>query len=105
MATGVRYGGPKGIQMARRVTAFIHYHAMRASIALAQERGPFPAIEGSVFDPKNVRWQPPADLEFDWESIKADIRAFGIRNAAVTTVAPTGTIVHRHTPPPRSNDD
>ncbi len=100
----VRYGSPEGQALAARVMEFIRYHAMRASIALAQERGPFPAISGSVYDPANMTWQPPqwpawldSDLtwgrpELHWEEIVADLKHHGIRNAAQLTVAPTGTI-------------
>jgi ribonucleoside-diphosphate reductase alpha chain len=47
-------------------------------------------------------WQPPASLienqqdwgrpEVNWQSITSGIKQYGIRNAAQTTVAPTGTI-------------
>jgi ribonucleoside-diphosphate reductase alpha chain len=101
---GVRYGSAEAQELAAQVIEFVRYHAMRASVALARERGPFPAIEGSRYDPADLRWTPPrpvvpyARLErwhrppLDWDVLVADIRRHGIRNAAQTTVAPTGTI-------------
>lgn len=94
MACGVRYGAPDGISLTKYITAFMQYHAMLASIKLAEERGPFPAIEGSIYDPKNIKWSPP---NYDapgirWSDVLDGIKRFGIRNAAVTTIAPTGTI-------------
>jgi ribonucleoside-diphosphate reductase alpha chain len=98
----VRYGAEEGQEFAAQVMEFIHYHAMRASIDLARERGPFLAIRGSLFDPDNLRWQPPEPLApysrdwgrpaLDWQEIVEGIRAVGIRNGAHTTIAPTGTI-------------
>jgi ribonucleoside-diphosphate reductase alpha chain len=82
---------------------FIRYHVMRASIDLAKDRGPFPAIEGSIYDPENFRWTPPQPVtpyasperwgrpRLDWRRIVEGLRAHGLRNAAQTTVAPTGT--------------
>ncbi len=99
---GVRYGSKEGQALAGVVMEFVRYHCMRTSIELAQARGPFPAIEGSIYDPENLQWQPPAPLvsseetwgrpDLDWHELVDDLKRYGIRNAAQTTVAPTGTI-------------
>ena len=95
MSVGTRYGSPKGTQMTECITSFIHAHAMLASIELAKERGPFPAIEGSIFDPKNLKWAAPPHIFVSdgiWFEIEQGIMKHGIRNSALTTLAPTGTI-------------
>ncbi len=99
---GIRYGSKEGQEFAAQIMEFVRYHAMRTSIELARERGPFPAIQGSIYDPQDLRWQPPVPIAayecdwgrpaLDWDAVTADIRQYGIRNAAQTTVAPTGTI-------------
>lgn len=99
---GVRYGSEEGQEFASQVMEFVRYHAMKTSIELAKERGRFPAIKGSIYDPENLTWQPPRSLvpyrhdwgrpPLDWEEIVQGIRQYGIRNAAQTTIAPTGTI-------------
>ncbi|MEB2288963.1 MAG: adenosylcobalamin-dependent ribonucleoside-diphosphate reductase [Anaerolineae bacterium] len=101
-ALGVRYGSEEGQEFASQVMEFVRYHAMRTSITLAEERGPFPAIHGSIYDPESLAWQPPQPLvpyardwgrpPLDWAQIVADIKQHGIRNGAQLTVAPTGTI-------------
>jgi ribonucleoside-diphosphate reductase alpha chain len=99
---GVRYGSEEGQEFAAQVTEFVHYHCMRTSVELAKQRGPFPAIRGSRFDPDDLEWSPPEPLAaytrdwdrpaLDWKAIEDGIRQHGIRNGAHTTIAPTGTI-------------
>lgn len=99
---GVRYGSPEGQEFAAQVMEFVRYHAMVTSIEMAKERGPFPAIKGSIYDADHMRWSPPKPITpyerdwgrpmLDWEWVVDQIRVHGIRNAAQTTIAPTGTI-------------
>lgn len=99
---GIRYGSAEGQEFAAQVMEFVRYHTMKTSIELAERRGAFPAIGGSIYDKNDLRWQPPQPIQsyekdfgrpiLKWEEIQQGILKHGIRNAAQTTVAPTGTI-------------
>ena len=99
---GVRYGSEEGQEFGAQVMEFVRYHSMMTSVELAQERGPFPAIQGSIYDMDDMKWEAPKSLvnyehnwsrpEVQWEAVVKGIKEHGIRNAAQTTVAPTGTI-------------
>jgi ribonucleoside-diphosphate reductase alpha chain len=98
----MRYGSEEGQEFAAQVMEFVRYHAILTSIHLAEKRGSFPAIQGSIYDPQALRWTPPQPISayqrdfrrppVDWNIIVDGIRQNGLRNAAQTTIAPTGTI-------------
>lgn len=99
---GIRYGSLEGQEFGAQLMEFVRYHAMQTSIELARQRGAFPAIKGSIYDSENFVWQAPSSIipylhdysrpELDWDLLVNQIKQYGIRNAAQTTVAPTGTI-------------
>lgn len=100
-AMGIRYGSKESLDFTSQVTEFLRYYAMRTSIDLAIERGPFPGIVGSIYDKKDFKWQIPTALveynldlkrpKLNWQNILKDIKKYGIRNSTQTTVAPTGS--------------
>ena len=99
---GIRYGSEEGQEFAGQIMEFVRYNAMKESVELAELRGAFPAIKGSIYDPEKIVWKHPVPLHpykrdwgrpaVDWDAITKGIKAHGIRNAAQTTIAPTGTI-------------
>ena len=99
---GIRYGSDEGQEFAAQVMEYIRYHAMLTSIHLAEVRGAFPAIKGSIYDPEHLTWVPPEPITpyerdfnrptVEWDKVVQGIKSHGIRNAAQTTIAPTGTI-------------
>lgn len=104
-ALGIRYGSEEGQEFAAQIMEFVRFHCMYQSITLSVERGPFLAFKGSIYDPEQeggMKWRIPVALSpyqrdygrpyLDWPMIMRDINRHGIRNAAQTTVAPTGTI-------------
>lgn len=100
---GIRYGSEEGQEFAAQIMEFVRYWTMFQSVQLAQERGAFPAIKGSIYDFSQAdHFRPPVPIvpytrdfgrpRLDWKAITDGIAKHGIRNAAQATIAPTGTI-------------
>lgn len=82
---GLRYDSPQGLEFVDKLMKFIKNASYVASINLAREKGPFPAFVADQF----LKSQFIKGLR---PTIRADIAKYGIRNCAVNTIAPTGTI-------------
>ncbi|MCE6958349.1 adenosylcobalamin-dependent ribonucleoside-diphosphate reductase [Cereibacter sphaeroides] len=79
------YGSDAAVAQTREWMKAIHHAACRASVALAKEKGAFPLFDAEKYMASPMIQALDADLQ-------AEIRAHGIRNALVTSIAPTGTI-------------
>ena len=82
---GAKYGSAKAVFLLGSWMQTIQNAAYRASAQLAKERGPFDA-----YNP-DLHLAAPAIQSLD-EDVRADVEAYGLRNATLTSVAPTGTI-------------
>jgi len=81
----VPYGGTKAVALTEKWMAAFRDAAYRASIELAREKGPFPLFDRDRYlAAEGVATLPRA--------IRDGIAEHGIRNALVTSIAPTGTI-------------
>jgi ribonucleoside-diphosphate reductase alpha chain len=83
---GLRYDTPGARVLARRVAELLRDTAYDASVDLARERGAFPLFNANLYlAGSSFASRLPAAL-------KERIRAHGLRNSHLLSIAPTGTI-------------
>ena len=85
LMTGVRYGSDEAVAKTDEWLHLISREAYLASTELAQEKGSFPLLDVDQF------LQSGNMVQMD-DDVKEVIRSHGIRNALLTSIAPTGTI-------------
>jgi ribonucleoside-diphosphate reductase alpha chain len=85
LMTGLRYGSDDAVAQTGRWMQAVQHAAYRASVDLAREKGAFPLFDRGEY----LKGEVIRDLPQD---IRDGIAEHGIRNALVTSIAPTGTI-------------
>lgn len=82
---GITYGSDEAVGWVDEIMQAVAVDAYQASIDLAKEKGAFPLLDVDAFLASgNMRKMP--------DSIREQVREHGIRNALLTSIAPTGTI-------------
>ncbi|MEO1109961.1 MAG: adenosylcobalamin-dependent ribonucleoside-diphosphate reductase [Pseudomonadota bacterium] len=82
---GLRYGSDEAARQTERWLHAIARAAYLASVDLAKEKGAFPLFDAEKYLATGTMLQMDAD-------VRDAIREHGIRNALLTSIAPTGTI-------------
>ncbi len=82
---GLRYGSDEAVAATEDWMHAIAREAYLASVDLAKEKGAFPLFEAEGF-------LASGNMQHMDEDVREAVQAHGIRNALLTSVAPTGTI-------------
>lgn len=89
---GYKYDTQEARRFVNRVTEFIAYSAYSASVELAKEKGAFPGFCKEAFAQSGFLEKHRPSSELDWNLLIENIQTYGIRNAKLLSVAPTGTM-------------
>ncbi len=81
----VRYGSAQAVALTETWLAEVRRAAYMASVELAREKGAFPLFEAEAY------LAGDSVMELD-DEVRAAIAEHGVRNALLTSIAPTGTI-------------
>lgn len=97
---GVKYSDGSGNALTHQTFEALQYYLLRASNKLAQEFGACPAFNETTYSQGILpidTYKSDLDkvcneaLAYDWESLRADIVATGLRNSTLTALMPSET--------------
>ncbi|MCB5227535.1 ribonucleoside-diphosphate reductase subunit alpha [Alishewanella sp. 16-MA] len=97
---GVKYSDGSANGLTHRTFEAIQFYLLKASMKLAQERGPCPKFNETTYaqgilpidtykkDLDKVCQEP---LHLDWETLRKDIQQYGLRNSTLSALMPSET--------------
>ncbi len=97
---GVKYSDGSANGLTHKTFEAIQYYLLKASMNLAKEFGRCPSFDETVYskgilpidtykhDLDNICDEP---LHYDWETLRADIVKYGLRNSTLTALMPSET--------------
>ncbi|GAB7220216.1 class 1a ribonucleoside-diphosphate reductase subunit alpha [Vibrio comitans] len=97
---GVKYSDGSGNALTHRTFEAIQYHLLKASVGLAKEQGACPSFHETTY----AQGILPIDtykrsldkiceepLHYDWETLRKEIKQYGLRNSTLTALMPSET--------------
>lgn len=94
----LKYSSPQAWELMDRTTEAFQYYLLKASNRLAQERGACSAFNRTKYShgilpidtyKRDVDQIVTPNYQMDWETLRADIRQYGLRNSTLSCMMPS----------------
>jgi ribonucleoside-diphosphate reductase alpha chain len=87
---GIKWESEEHVEAADKLYEEIAYHAIKASMELAKEKGPYAVFAGSEWHTGEY-FERRGYTSERWNELRREVAKYGMRNAWTFAVAPTGT--------------
>ncbi|UTV28667.1 class 1a ribonucleoside-diphosphate reductase subunit alpha [Photobacterium atrarenae] len=97
---GVRYSDGSANNLTHEAFEAIQYYLLKASVGLAKEQGACPAFNETTYAKgilpidtykKDIDNICTAELRYDWETLREEIKTHGLRNSTLSALMPSET--------------
>ncbi|HIF9308527.1 TPA: class 1a ribonucleoside-diphosphate reductase subunit alpha [Photobacterium damselae] len=97
---GVRYSDGSANNLTHEAFEAIQYYLLKASLGLAKEQGACPAFNETTYAQgilpidtykKDIDKICSAELRYDWETLREEIKTHGLRNSTLSALMPSET--------------
>ncbi|CAM2836477.1 class 1a ribonucleoside-diphosphate reductase subunit alpha [Vibrio rarus] len=97
---GVKYSDGSGNSLTHRTFEAIQYHLLKASVGLAKEQGACPSFHETTYAQgilpidtykRSLDQICDTPLQYDWETLRQEIKQHGLRNSTLTALMPSET--------------
>ncbi len=94
MKMRVPYDSNEAKEINRNIFETMYYGALKASMELAKEIGPYSTFEGSPYSEGILQfdmWGVTPSNRYDWDSLKREIQQHGVSNSTLIALMPTAS--------------
>ncbi|PSW18385.1 ribonucleoside-diphosphate reductase subunit alpha [Photobacterium sanctipauli] len=97
---GVRYSDGSANNLTHEAFEAMQYYLLKASVGLAKEQGACPAFNETTYAQgilpidtykKDIDKVCTAELRYDWETLREEIKTHGLRNSTLSALMPSET--------------
>lgn len=99
---GIPYDSPEAEKLNKEIFESLYYGCIKGSINEARKDGPYPLYQGSPFSRGKLQFDLAQEFDgielsnflsgrWNWDSLKADLKQYGIRNSMLTALMPTAS--------------
>ncbi|PML41059.1 ribonucleoside-diphosphate reductase subunit alpha [Vibrio breoganii] len=97
---GAKYSDGSGNALTHRTFEAIQYHLLKASVVLAKEQGACPSFHETTYAQgilpidtykRTLDKTCEEPLHYDWETLRKEIKQYGLRNSTLTALMPSET--------------
>lgn len=94
---GLKYDDPESFKLTHKVAEQLYYYSLKASVALAKERGPISGLADTVYAEggllidtycKEVDKIVDEPYHCDWDALRTSVKEHGVYNATLTALMP-----------------
>jgi ribonucleoside-diphosphate reductase alpha chain len=95
---GEHYGDPRAWQLVHDLTEAFQYYLIKATVRLAREKGPCEYSHRTKYAQgilpidtykRDVDEIVPNELKYDWESLRQQVKKYGVRNSTLSAQMPS----------------
>ena len=92
------FNSPDPKELNRSIFETMYYAALTMSMELSKKYGPYDSFDGSPaskgilqFDMWDINPKDTSKMDYDWDSLKNDIKKYGMRNSLLIALMPTAS--------------
>ena len=86
----IHWTSDEHMEFADKVYERINYHAIKASMTIAKEKGRYSMFEGSEWD-NGKYFERRGYTSDEWKSLSEEVKKYGMRNGYLMAIAPNGS--------------
>ena len=94
MLLDLPFASPEAKELNRQIFESIYYGAVKESIQLAKEYGPYPTYQGSPMSQGKFQfdlWGVKPTARWNWEELRQEVLKHGVRNSTLIALMPTAS--------------